>query len=770
MRDKLSPLFFLAAAQIIGLLTAYFFGLTLKAILLISLSSILALFLLKFLNARIDFCLPILIFLILGMISMSLQLSRVTGGLLVGFAKAAERIELTGRILSVPKTTGERSSFEVQVETVKAAESLFRDFERTSVKLEGRAVGLRAGQLVRIVGKPSLVKSRAKESFNYRDYLLKRGIATVFYLTPNDISVAVKAQGFFGSLKGRLTENLKASLGGEEAAVLSAFLFGERSYLSKSVTEAFSGSGVAHVLVVSGLHVAIVGSFFLLIFAKLRASIKNALAILGVIFYALLIGPEPSLVRSTIMLTMGYLGWFLGREKDSISAISFSSILILACSPLSLFSVAFQLSFLATLGIILLSSTFEEIFATGFIWLDKSLAVTMAAQSLVIPLLFKYFPKFYLASPLANLVIAPLSVPMLYLGLISSVLFFMHPALALPLQKANALLAHLMLSLARWFASISAMSISTYTFPIWAISLYYLALFTFLSQIKKRGLKLGLKRLIAISMAAMTIALFVQIASIGVGSKGASVTFLDVGQGDSALILGEDGESVLIDGGASYEAIAGDLRRAGVKKIDLLLFSHYHDDHIGGLFGLIDDYKVGLLLHPAAKGDFSKLSLIEHIEAERIEYREARPGQKILLGREISIEVISAGLLNWESQNRNNDSMVVKVKLKGVSVLFVGDLEDEGQADLVRSGADLKCDIYKVSHHGSENGSLKEFLEAVRPKAAVISVGKGNGFGHPHQEAIEELESLGIDIYRTDEDGDITVWPMGRSIRVEKEH
>ena len=239
-----------------------------------------------------------------------------------------------------------------------------------------------------------------------------------------------------------------------------------------------------------------------------------------------------------------------------------------------------------------------------------------------------------------------------------------------------------------------------------------------------------------------------------------TVTFIDVGQGDSALIKTPDGKSLLIDGG-EYEAYDESLKpflmSQDIQSVDYALVSHYHSDHMGGISEMLAEQKVRKLIIPEYDDkNQSREKLVKKANKNQTELLEVSQGDSIDLGDpDLKVSVLHPEKGGFSKDNENSNSLVLYVEYLGTSFLFTGDLEADAEETLVDSYA-LECDVLKAGHHGSSTSTSEEFLMATNPTYAVISAGRNNRYGHPHYETLDLLENDDVKIYRTDTDGDIT--------------
>ncbi len=256
-------------------------------------------------------------------------------------------------------------------------------------------------------------------------------------------------------------------------------------------------------------------------------------------------------------------------------------------------------------------------------------------------------------------------------------------------------------------------------------------------------------------------------------SKALEVNFLDVGQGDAILIKTPDHQRILIDGGPSSAVVnkLGENLPFYDKKIDLIILTHPHADHLDGLIEVLKRYEVKKILSTGATHTTPDyLAWLEEIKKQNVPMEIAAAGQTIDFGGGIKMEIFypKENLAGKSAENLNNTSIVAKLIFGQTSFLFTGDAESEVEDELIGGGVDLKADVLKVAHHGSKNATSQNFLEKVKPKFAVISVGADNQFGHPNAMTMKRLENIGAEIFRTDEDGDVKMVSDGIKVEIKR--
>lgn len=296
-------------------------------------------------------------------------------------------------------------------------------------------------------------------------------------------------------------------------------------------------------------------------------------------------------------------------------------------------------------------------------------------------------------------------------------------------------------------------------------------------------MKLSRERILLLVVLAATIAVWW--AAWGELSNELTITFLDVGQGDCILVQAPGGRTMLVDGGGwqgqqtgydvGREIVTPALMARVVRRIDVLVITHPHEDHVGGLPAVVEAVPVGMILDPMLESDSpSYQKLAEEIEAKKIKVYRATTGERINLGRGIYAQVLGPPDPRFEATGAdlNDNSVVLRLVYGDVSVLLTGDVEEEGALRLAEMGEAVRSTVLKVPHHGSSGAAQRSFLDAVEPELAIISVSAENSFGHPSDEMLHELERVGAKIMRTDMEGAVTVkieprrwWAVGMSAR-----
>jgi competence protein ComEC len=599
---------------------------------------------------------------------------------------------------------------------------------------------------------------------------------TVAVVHPGGHSV----RGVVAWVRGRAVAGILRALPPPESGLLLSLLLGIDTHLPPEVYQQFSRAGLVHLLVVSGAQVAIVGGACLWAARAVRLSLAVATVTsgLGVAVFAGMVEWAPSIGRAVIMTAVGLGASLVGRPRDRAATLAVAALLLLAASPRMLFDIGFQLSFGATWGLLYLSPMLQRAFA----WMGPRLAaaagVSLAAQIAVVPLLAVHFQTVPLAGVLANLLVLPL------IGVLVPVGFALMPIVVVAPMPGDALLVLLrpvvqvILHLGQWFGTLSWASV-----PIPPVSGAMAALFMLALG---GGVAVGSGTWVlshAMRWLAAAIAVLVVGVWYGVAAQPPSfltVTVLDVGQGEAILVQSPAGRAMLIDGGGEVGSarsgwdigrmrVVPALRRAGVRRLDAMLLSHPHEDHVGGLPAVLENLPVGSVLDPGvAHPSPSYLRLLRAVEAGRVPYRIARAGMLIDLGAGVSLAVLypPEPIPVLDGDRVHAGAVIARLALGHAAMLLTGDAEVPAERYLLDRAVHLSSQVLKVGHHGSRTSTSPAFVAAVRPAIAVISVGADNRFGHPHPATLRTLADAAVVVYRTDRDGAIRLETGGHNWRV----
>jgi len=541
--------------------------------------------------------------------------------------------------------------------------------------------------------------------------------------------------------------------------VLSALVLGTEVE-DETLERAFRDAGLAHVLVASGAQLAIVAAALYALLRRARPWVRGSATLVGIFAFALLSGWEPSMARALVMATVAVGATLLRREADPVTAFALAAVVLLVANPLLVEDVGWQLSFAATWGLIALAPPIAGRLGGLPRRARDLLSSTIGAQAAVLPFLLWHFGRTSLLSLPANLLALPAVGVLVPLGLVIGFLGAVWAPLAWPLVPFAELMCGFVVLVARAATSVPGAFVALPPPPWWAIPASVLAL-----GVGARTLR-GVRPVVWIALLAAGCAAW---QGLSVHPDRLRVTFLDVGQGDSIVVRTPGGRTMVIDGGPDGWATVRFLRHEGVGRIDLVVLSHPHADHVAGLLPLLENFAVGGVLdvgYPHPTPPYRRF--LGAVAARGVLYHRARRGLEVTLDDGLRVRVL------WpETQfiagrsGVNENSIVLRLVHREIAFLFPGDVEENAEAALVSSGETLHADVLKVPHQGSRTSSTEPFLREVRPRIAVLSVGRANPFGHPHPRTLRRYDHLGVRVYRTDRDGAVSVASDGRTLWVQ---
>lgn len=574
------------------------------------------------------------------------------------------------------------------------------------------------------------------------------------------------------SARDKIKEITKQTLPPPYNYLLVGMLLGEKSFIPSHLKEIFAEAGIMHILAVSGLHVGIIAMALLALLSMLKLPKKFKLftLILILITYASITGFRPSVLRATIMFILLIGGKLINRSRNLNISLFFAAFLILLLNPLILYDAGFLLSFIVTFFIINLSPILQRLFSKIVVWIKNPLAVSTAAWVGIFPLSAYFFSKVSIISIISNIFIIPLTGIAVILGFITFFIGLVSISLAGLFANLNYLVLNLITLIAKSFSSLPFAFIYVAQPSVMLIILYYLTVFFIIEIFYKKTLSPKIKKKAILIVLSVT--LLIIIVQVFYPADNLKVNFINVGEGDCILIEAPNKINILIDGGGTPQSdfdvgnkiVIPYLRRKGINKIDLLILTHPHLDHLEGLLPILKEFKVDMVLDSGLLCDSSEYKeFISLILEKGISYHKAKAGDNFIFSNNLEIFLLNPLYDSdfYEESDFNNASIVVKLFYKNANFLFTGDIEEAVEKKLLVWQNILQSDILKVAHHGSSTSTNLEFLDKVNPNIAVITVGK-NHFGHPSQKIIERLEDKNIQIYQTDEDGTVIIRTNGQ--------
>jgi competence protein ComEC len=706
------------------------------------------------------------------------------------------KIEFTGIISGPPEQQDSKSRVIISVREVNGypvyGKVLYSSYSYANLKY---------GDLIK--GQGAFQVPHSFEDFDYRSYLAGEGIYAIlqemdYHVIQRSASSPLMAWIF--DLRERLADNLASALPEPQASLCQGIVLGLRNNISQDLTFDLSVSGTAHLLAISGQNLTIITGLLLalglFLFGR-RYYLYIWLTLVIIWFYALFTGLQAPVIRSAIMASLFLFAEILGRQKNAFPALAFGAAIMIALSPPVLHNLSFQLSFMAMAGLIFITPVLgnwgrkvifakwgeESFWSRPLVFVTDSFSVSLGAVIAIWPIISYTFGITSFVGPLTTFLISPALTPIIIFGTLTALAGLFSPAVAQIIGWVAWLFLSYMIVIAGIFAVLPAAYIKNRTFNPHYIWLYY-ALFLLLINTKavvrifrsnwfravrsgfldwtiSAGVFIGQKAAF-IMPPLMILAVLTSLAAVTLPERNLKVSFLDVGEGDSILIQ-DDGQNILIDGGPGGGVLCNAISQKlpfWERRIDLVILTHSHLDHLAGLLEVLKRYRVEkVLASPISSDSPSYRQWLALIKTKKIEYLEAQTGQRFFLSHGAVLDILNppqaAGADAAAEPDQN--AVVARLSCGPGSLLFTSDIGSETETRLLRERLVQHADILKIAHHGSNTSSSVAFLKAVSPSLAVISAGADNRFGHPDPAVIETIAASGVKtVFRTDVNGTIT--------------
>ncbi|WP_328646857.1 ComEC/Rec2 family competence protein [Amycolatopsis sp. NBC_00348] len=559
--------------------------------------------------------------------------------------------------------------------------------------------------------------------------------------------------------------DLSQTLPEEPAGLLPGLVLGDTSGLSPRIEQEFVTAGLAHLTAVSGGNLAVACGAVLLLLRVLRLGPRLSAVAAGLCLagFLVLVGPEPSVLRAGVMAAVALLALALGRRGSALPALAFAVCVLVVADPAMATDFGFALSVFATAGLVLLAPRWAGVLVRrgvppGF---AEGLAIPLAAFVVTAPVLAGMAGTVSLVSVVTNVLAAPVVAPATVLGVLATVVGPWWPG-------GGAFLVHLAGPEAEWLIFVARHGARAPGAVVpwpggWAGALLaaaVLAVLVFAARYRRVRLLLAV-----LIVGALLVFVPVRVLAPAWPPRNWAMVECDVGQGDAVVLAtAEPGRAVVVDTGPEPGPVDECLHRLSVDRIPLLVLSHLHADHIGGLASVFDGRSVGgIAVGPGRTPEWAWRQVAAEASRRGVPLVELSPGERVDLPG-LALDVLGPRYVPSRSAGQqdgttiNNSSVVLRAETAAGRVLMTGDVELAAQSDLLADVGDLKAEVLKVPHHGSRY-SLPAFLAAVAPRAALISVGAGNTYGHPSKSTVDTLTALGALVTRTDVDGDTAVVP-----------
>ncbi len=776
-------------ASLIPFSTWIWIGLTVFAIVLLILSQLITpripstshLSLLSFLR---PFSFILLTALFLGAVRYQLSVPTFDAHHIAFFNDRDYDLLITGTIVEPPDYRDNYTNLRVQVQKVDTGEG---DLEEAVnglllVRVSNNQI-YHYGDIIRLRGK--LKTPPENEDFSYRDYLASKHIHS--YMTSAEVTILPGVGGnpfsrTMYAIKDRSLENIYKIFPDPESSLLAGVLLGVDTGLTSELQQAFKNTGTAHIIAISGFNISIIAGIFFAFFSKFLGPRRGSvLAILGIAFYTLLVGADAAVVRAAIMGSLALFARQVGRRQFALNTLLAVAMLMCLWNPLYIWDVGFQLSFFATLGLILYATPLSEAanrlitryfptstaekFAELF---SEFVLLTLAAQITTIPIMAYHFQRISLVSFIANPFILPAQPAVMILGGLAVLLSLVW----LPLGQIAAWVAWpfvvYTIRMVEIFDSIPHGTIVLGELSIWFVIIIYVLLFavTFggaqikegIQSIKGRAGLIGVGTGLLVLLLAL---LLITRAATSIPDRLLHVTFLDVGSADAILIKTPNGKHVLINGGPSVTTLSDELGRrlpAFNRKLDWLIVAATDEEDVAALPRVIERYPPDAVLWSGNReASFSSRVLNEYLSLQALPVADAEPEQVLDLGNGATLSVVTSGprgailLLEWDNFR---------------ALLPVG-MSFEALAELSDGAAIGPVTLLSLADSGYAESNPPEWIANLNPELVLLSVSAADENGMPDSEVLDSLKDY--ELLRTDLNGWVEITTNGEQMWVNVE-
>jgi competence protein ComEC len=627
-------------------------------------------------------------------------------------------------------------------------------------------------------------------------------------------------------------------------SVLRSMLLGDRSFVERQESTNFQKTGVFHVLVIAGLHVGALAGFLFWIGRKLRLrpGWTIAFTLTALLAYVAVIEQRPPVVRAALMAAIVVVGRLFYRRLDVLNSAAIAALILLVARPTALKDSSFQLTFLAIgciggLALPWLERTVQPFVKALRGWRDVTrdaahqpiaaqfridlrslvrwvssrapsrfrsiaenalvtsvsasfrvwelLVLTLVLQIGMLPLMARDFHRVTLSAPMVNLLAVPLTGIVVPLGFLTLTSALIAPAIGKVFAVPLGWLTLLLIRVVEWFANFPRWSYRIPGPPVWLMAAFFMLVLVLGLLLR---LTVSWRRVAARSLCGGLAACSVVIATYPFAPdwwhNKLELTVLDVGQGDSLLVVSPHGRTMLIDGGGAFggfsdaeeqsgvdpgeDAVSPYLWSRGFQKLDFVTLTHAHQDHLGGLLAVLENFRVGELWI-GREVSLRKLARLEQVARSRNTIIKHQVRGSVFQWDGVEGQFLWPTLTtDGAAPPNNDDSLVLRLRLGERTMLLPGDAEKDAEGEILAENdmAAMRADILKVAHHGSKNSSMPDFLEAVSPQLAIISAGEDNPYGHPSPELLKRLDNAHIRVLRTDQNGAVQVLTDGQQIEI----
>ena len=623
---------------------------------------------------------------------------------------------------------------------------------------------LEYGDLIEIKGEYSAPEvARNYKGFDYSQYLKTLNIYGTIkveeskIINKNQLSPILIS---INNIKEKIIDNANRNMPKRTANLLLGILIGERDNIQEDIIESFRTANLSHILAVSGAHTSyiILGITYLISKSKTPKRIGYIITIINLLIFIIITGASYSVVRACIMAIVVIGAKICYRKENFFTSICISLIIILIQNPFAINDIGLKLSFMGTAGIVIFNKSITNFFIKLKIKqkIAEALSVTFSAQLMIMPITILNFNTISLTFFISNILASSLLGIIIIFGFIS---IFISSILN-PISKILFLILHIFLELlilvSKVTEKIPGSSILVKTPNILFAIVYYILIlfFNYFFVIKQNPTRRFHKKIIKIItikniknafkvIAVVFLIMLLLTRIVRIINPTLKIYFIDVGQGDSTLIVTPKNKKILIDGGEGKTNVLFQyLLDRRINKIDYIIISHFDSDHCNGLIEIIEKMRVeNIVMSKQSKESEEYKKILEIIKQKNIKVSSVKAEDKIIIEKNLYTKILNPAE-KFEFQDLNNNAIVAKLVYKNFSMLFTGDIEKAEENLAKKYKNELKSTILKVAHHGSKTSTSEEFLKYVEPQIALIGVGENNKFGHPNQITIEKLKNI----------------------------
>ncbi|WIF94823.1 DNA internalization-related competence protein ComEC/Rec2 [Caminicella sporogenes] len=761
------PLVILTISYIVGIIAEYYISFPIFILVVIFLLSFIVLLIFIFTCSKNAYAILIFCFFILGTLNMNLNYT-YNGKLQIFNNK---EIKVIGNVVFLNQNTLDK--YILYTEKIIYKNKFYKINEKVILKIFNHKKVNLNNKKVLIKGRFQAFKGpRNPKMFDYRLYLKSQKVYKIMYVKDFDIKIIGKAD--LSSLK-TIRQNIKyilykkvlKILGGNEGKVALSLIFGDKKIIDESLYDTFKNAGIAHILAISGLHFGILYLFIeqILKIFKIKNNIRVVVILIFIWFFAFLIGFKPSVFRAVSLLTLYLISNNIDRRYDLYASLSFICFTALLINPLILFNVGFQLSFVAVLS---LGMFYNKIYSKLKYLPDffaKLLASSIAVEIGIWPIIAYHFNIFSLWAVFFNILVIFIIGYILPITLLFFVSTFINQTVAYFIGYIDEVLIKNLINISKLSSYVPFSKIDVISPNMYFIVFYYLSLIILFNMKEIAAkYKINKKSIVFIILCFLVLMINFKI------KNELTMVFFDVGQGDCILIKTPMGKKILIDGGKSRDNnfLPHLLLKSQINKIDMIILTHVHSDHIGGVIDVLKMLNVKQII--IGSDDFLTdefLELKRIIDKKKVKLIKVNMGEVITFEKDLKIKIIHPPLniMKNTRDDINNNSLVNLLQYKDIKVLFTGDIHYEAERYIISHMDSVDIDILKVAHHGSDTSTSEQFLDFFTPEIAVIQVGK-NVFGHPSEKVLKLLKENKVKVYRNDMCGTVIIKTDGKSMKV----